>query len=275
MKPLNSTQLNNLILSYLVRFAAENDYPIEEGFVDTGKFNIRTHFKQLAKHQELAIFVFQAVSDDKRPNEENNLAYINDIIKVFFKKKYPINAKLLIPLNQSRLEKRHSVLVEINFLEKTEIIEHNSQSKWKNLNFLYPNCLNDLKGSMPIESVRRCYYQKQQDNVSCGFFVYSYIQSVLSNGNSSQLKNIYVTLLTLIDHPTLLEDTLNENFVKKYSNARKITASGAALSWQKSSFDKEIDKTSYQELHALNLDFPEDFQENTEETNDQKMIYSR
>lgn len=269
---LNPTQLNNLILSYITRFVVENNYHIEEGFVDTGSLGIRTYFKQLTKPQTLDFFVFQAACDLQQSNIKNNLGFINDII-IAFKEKFPeLKAKLLIPLNQSRLDKRHSVLVEIDLLgEKIKINQHNSQAKWKNFNFVYPNCLNDLKYSFQIDRINLCYYQKQEDDISCGFFVYFYIKSILKNGNSSELKNIFVTLMTLVSNPTLLENTLNENFEKKYFHARRVTASGAALSWQETILKTELNKNKYQELIAINTDFPSD----SEETNDRKMTYSR
>lgn len=162
---LNPTQLNNLNLSYLVSCAAENQYDINDGFVETGSLNIRTYFKHLAIG-ELDFFVFQAVCD-KQTDKTNNLAFINDVIEKF-KDEHPdlnkLNAKLLIPLNQSRLGKRHSVLVEITLGTKIEEITlHNSQSKWSS--FAYPNCLNDLRA----ERINNSYYQMQKDDISCGF----------------------------------------------------------------------------------------------------------
>ncbi|WP_342146715.1 hypothetical protein [Rickettsiella endosymbiont of Aleochara curtula] len=270
---LNPTQLNNLNLSYLARFAAKKHYHINDGFVDTGDLKIRTHFKHLAKDHELDFIVFQAVCDVARPNELkiNDLAYINDVIRSF-KEKYPeLEGKLLIPLNQSRVGKRHSVLVEVRMLEKQikEVILHNSQSKWGNL--IYPNCLNDLNAVC----INSKHYQMQKDDISCGFFVHFYIESILENKESSQLKNIYVTLQTLVSNPTLLEDTLNKNFVEKYPDARKITASGEALSWEKAALETELDEEEYQKTKARDIEFPEGFEDSAVEKRDQKMIYSR
>lgn len=272
---LNPTQLNNLNLSHLISFAVENQYNIENGFVDTGNINIKTYFKHLTKDQQLDFFVFQAVCDVERSDKiqinNNNLAFINDVIKGF-KKKYPkSNGKLLIPLNQSRGSKRHSVLVEVTLGEKIEEITlHNSQSKWGEL--FYPNCLNDLSD---VRINKQCY-QMQKDDISCGFFVHFYIKSILKNKNSNQLNEIYVTLKALISNPSLLEDILNENFVKIYPDARKITASGANLPWDEALM-KELDKSNFKKLGTLNVDFPgeDDYENSASDIKDQKMTYSR
>lgn len=270
---LNPTQLNNLNLSYLVRFTTENNYTMEEDFVDTGNLNIRTYFKHLTKDHALDFFVFQAVCDVESQTKvnRNNLAFINDVIKRF-KEKYPqLNATLLFPLNLSRINKRHSVLLEIikQGTKITEITLHNSQSKWTS--FYYPNCLKDLG----VARIKNRHYQMQKDDISCGFFVHFYIKSILENKNSSQLNSIFVTLKVLVSNSSLLEDTLNENFVKKYPDARKITASGEALSWEKIALEAELDETFYQTLSALDLDFLENSEKSTEEVDDQKMVCNR
>lgn len=264
---LNATQLNNLNLSYVVRFATENAYVIQDGFIETGRLTIRTYFKHLSGEQELNFFVFQSVCDVERSDKIaiSNLAFINDVIKRFIEKYPELNAQLLIPLNQSRESKRHSILVEVSIQRAKikQITLHNSQSKWGGV--VYPNCLNDLHA----DRVRKRYYEKQDDSISCGFFVYFYIKSILEHRSAVHLPEIYVTLKALVSNPSLLKDTLNENFAITKPDARKITELGVALPWEKKALEDALDEANFEKLKALSLDFPEedDVEENTHESN--------
>ncbi|WP_171910086.1 hypothetical protein, partial [Rickettsiella grylli] len=276
---LNATQLNNLNLSYLIRFATENQYVIQEGVIKTGNRNISTHYKQLSKNNKNTFVIFQAVSDVKSSTTLNNLAYINQVIQRFKEENPELNAILLLPFNQSRFGKRHSVLVEV-LLRKTELIKitlHNSQSKWASIS--YPNCLNDLKQTLQIKGIQQFNYGKQNDTISCGFFVHRYIQSILENKNANRLVDVYVTLKARESNPTLIEDTLNENVLKKYPDARKITESGSPLPWVENDLEQALNKACYQTLNDLKIDFDDNLEEalceKTQEMHEHTMAFRR
>ncbi len=121
-------------------------------------------------------------------------------------------------------------------------------------------------------SVKHQYYGKQKDAVSCGFFVYSYIKSILTIGNASELNRINVTLLTLISNPFLLEDTINGNFSVVKPDARKITETGNPISWEKASWMHELSEDYMQILQDLDsyLDANEEDEEETEQAKEQE-----
>jgi len=243
---LNTTQLNNLILSYAEGPAAKH-YRIDEGMIETTrKYKIETHYKKLSKENQLPLFIFQAVCDSKEGDVNVPLAFINDVIEALFKAHARETVQVLLPMVQCRLRlgisKKHYVLVEIT---PEKITLHNSQSLFSTVG--YPNCLNDLK----LGKVIACNYNKQKDAISCGFFVYIYITSILQTGNSNQLADIFVNLKTMILNPSLLEDVLNVNLVQMKSDARKIKASGEMLPWKKELLEEVLDKNYEEKLEQL------------------------
>jgi Ankyrin repeat len=243
---LNPTQLNNLILSYAEGPAAK-DYRIDEGMIETTrKYKIETHYKKLSKENQLPLFIFQTVCDSKDGDINVPLAFINDVIQTFFKAHARENVRLLLPMAQCRfqlgIQKKHYVLVEIT---PEKITLHNSQSRLSTVGYL--NCLNDLK----LGKVIACNYNQQKDGISCGFFVYSYIKSILQTGNSNQLADIFVNLEVMVSNPSLLEDSLNVNLVQMKSDARKIKESGEALPWKKELLERVLAKNYQEKLDQL------------------------
>ncbi|MCH9754708.1 hypothetical protein [Rickettsiella endosymbiont of Litargus connexus] len=221
---LNPTQLNNLVLSYMIgTLTEEKGYTIQD---EIDKDNKLVPFKKISKN-ETSIFVFQAVSDAKKTRQ--NLAYINEVIQQFEKNNPEQKTTLLIPLMQSRLWKQHCVLVEVNIEEgRKKINTYDSQSWWRNL--FYPNCLKDLKKQG--YQVKYIHHAKQADNYSCVYFVYHYIKEILEK-SSGGLKNIFVSLNTL-EGQDPIGKSIQDNFKQKYSDVRKIE-SGESIPWEKDS----------------------------------------
>ncbi len=224
---LNSTQLNNLNLSYLEGvFAKNKDYTIDEGFKDETVKKI--------SNNGILFFVFQAVADSKNSRQRKNLLYINDVIRQFEKNNLYAQQKttLLIPLMQCRLWKKHCVLVEVTIEQGQKKINiHDSQSWWRNL--FYPNCLNDLKKDG--YQIRYNNYAKQADNFSCTYFVYHYIKEILTKTVSEGLKNNFVSLSTLKEVDPI-GHLIQKNFKQKYPNVGAIE-SGEFIPWQKAELE--------------------------------------
>lgn len=221
---LNPTQLNNLILSYMLgAFTEAKGYTIQDEKIVSNKLEVS--YQKIFKKNETPIIVFHAASDTKKPRQ--NLAYVNDVIQQFEQNNPEQKTTLLIPLMQSRLWKGHCVLVEVTLAEgKKEINIHDSQSWWRNL--FYPNCLKNLKKQG--YQVEYTNYGKQKDNYSCVYFAYNYIQKILKKSKEG-LKTLFVSLDALKGEDPIGK-LIQKNFQQKYPNIRKIE-SGEFIPWEK------------------------------------------
>ncbi len=75
------------------------------------------------------------------------------------------------------------------------------------------------------------------------------------------MPDIFVTLKALHSNPMLLNNLLNENLLKQYSDARKITELGYPLPWLKKDLKEVLNKTFNQKLNGLTIDFEDNIDE--------------
>lgn len=244
---LNAAQLNNLIISYI---EGGLNYTVDGSIkVNNAKniLEIVTEYKKISK-DETATYLFQAVSDAQKMQQRKNLAYINDVIEQF-EQKNPGDCKMLLPLMQSRLWKKHCVLVEVTIKKGEKKIKiHDAQSWWRNI--FYPNCLTKLKGCQ----VEYTSYAKQKDNYSCVYFVYQFIKKILGNNLKEPIEQLFRksqfdSLNTLDEkHPDPIGKLIHNNFNKSCFNIREIE-SGETIPWEKEAFKKYLNKEHFQGLN--------------------------
>lgn len=264
---LNTTQLNNLILSYLQGPAVEAGLQISHGSIETithSKNNktipcaVSTEYTGLFKEGFPALFIFQAVRDSIGNDKDKNLAFVNEVIKNFLAEHPDQEGTLLIPLMQTGSQflrkKQHAVLLEVR-IEKTkkEIILHNSQAAWTQV--AYDSALKKFK--FPI---KQKHYGTQKDDRSCCLFVYSYIKAyaemLASTGRVSAMdlqqrfKKVKVSVKSFA-----VGVELNANFAKMEMPADERVADNSmssctSLPWEKTSLLKHFDKTHMENLAA-------------------------
>lgn len=107
---------------------------------------------------------------------------------------------LKLPVSIDIFKRKHAVLVELN-LRTNQIYIHDSQNSFRW--FCYPDKLDEKIKQAVFETpstfkydpqTNYYAYNTQEDDYSCGYYVYHYILSMLKTGNSSDFKNIQLMI---------------------------------------------------------------------------------
>lgn len=149
--------------------------------------------------------------DSEREQNESMLPNIWELLRRY-QRDYPeAKGTLLIPMRLCRgymkiptmvdiVKRKHAVLVEIN-LEDKRIQVHDSQNtvRWA----CYPDKLQEKSvkqqsgadaGFIYQPQVDYHTYAMQDDDYSCGYYVYHYVRSILQRGNSSDCASIKLAI---------------------------------------------------------------------------------
>lgn len=186
-------------------------------------FPINIHYHHLTKNWPSIknLWLFEVTKDSEKLT---NFPYLLSISKVLSKalEALPANAKertvLLFPLVQCRgylklpthlqpilsknIQKRHVVLLEVDFARK-KVILHDSQ---RDFNFLirkgadllnmdlYPDKIQEIFTTLfPTGfTYEKKFYNQQHDNVTCGSFIHQYVLSYLARGDNADFSQITV-----------------------------------------------------------------------------------
>lgn len=132
--------------------------------------------------------LLNVVKDSDQKDNDPSLPYIGELLPILEEDLRFQNVTLLLPMRQCRgflhmpesidiTRREHIVLVQLNITAKS-IIVHDSQSSLKYK--AYPDCLIDIakKGGYSYQYVA---YDKQKDDVLCGYYVHQYICACLEN----------------------------------------------------------------------------------------------
>lgn len=233
---LNPTQLDNLNLSFIESSKVKREgHLIEDGSVMENE-EVISEYQKISK-DGTSYYVFKAASDIKNKRNRENIDYINNVLNEFTPDNLEQKITMLIPLMQSRLWKKHCVLVEITIENgEKKIIVHDSRAWWRNL--FYPNCLNDLKKQG--YQVKYTNYAKQKDSYSCTYFVYQFIKKILENFNRSEsireiLKRGQFDSLNILNG----EDPIGQLIQRNFGQEEVSFNSGEVIPW------KEVERKYY------------------------------
>lgn len=166
-------------------------------------FTIKKEFPKTEKQEifsQKKYTVFNVTKDSQNKEVESQLGFIGDVIQAF-RRQHPEekDSTLLLPLRQCRgfaklpikllpdAKREHIILVELS--PDGRLLTHDSQSKIRYK--LYPDRLIDL-AKVIAKSYEYNAYGTQKDEYECGFFVYNFINTILTTGDSRQCAAIKI-----------------------------------------------------------------------------------
>lgn len=189
---LDATKLNALIYQWIKEFNPQT-FSID---------GIENHKLHLVKRHGRKYIVFPMCKDAESADNEAELPYFHDFIKLFNEKHKKHDYIFLIPIFKCRgrfglpislpmVKSMHAVLWVQDQRIQASPVEYNSQSPLTN--FGYPNKRKEL--NLPNAGEQDQAFGKQAYfDPSCGFYAATYLREVLRKGNTNHLKDIELSV---------------------------------------------------------------------------------